>query len=110
MTPKPLEVIEEHFRQVKDPRMDRTKDHKRIDILVIAICAIICGAEGWVDIELYDKNKLHWLKTFLNLPNGIPSYYDRHYHDLFFSDIFSHSEQQSNPDKVFFSDKRFQNA
>jgi predicted transposase YbfD/YdcC len=74
MTPKPLEVIEEHFSKVKDPRKDRTKEHKLIDILVIAICAIICGAEGWVDIELYGKSKLHWLKTFLALPNGIPSH------------------------------------
>jgi len=74
MTPKPLEVIEEHFSKVKDPRKDRTKEHKLIDILVIAICAIICGAEGWVDIELYGNSKLHWLKTFLALPNGIPSH------------------------------------
>ena len=74
MTPKPLEVIEEHFSKVKDPRKDRTKEHKLIDILVIAICAIICGAEGWVDIELYGNSKLHWLKTFLALPHGIPSH------------------------------------
>jgi predicted transposase YbfD/YdcC len=74
MTPKPLEVIEEHFSKVKDPRKDRTKEHKLIDILVIAICAIICGAEGWVDIELYGNSKLQWLKTFLALPNGIPSH------------------------------------
>jgi len=74
MTPKPLEVIEEHFSKVKDSRKDRTKEHKLIDILVIAICAIICGAEGWVDIELYGNSKLHWLKTFLALPNGIPSH------------------------------------
>ena len=74
MIPKPLEVIEEHFSNVKDPRKDRTKEHKLIDILVIAICAIICGAEGWVDIELYGNSKLHWLKTFLALPNGIPSH------------------------------------
>jgi predicted transposase YbfD/YdcC len=74
MTPKPLEVIEEHFSKVKDPRKDRTKEHKLIDILVIAICAIICGADGWVDIELYGNSKLHWLKTFLALPHGIPSH------------------------------------
>jgi predicted transposase YbfD/YdcC len=74
MTPKPLEVIEEHFGQVKDPRKDRTKQHMLVDILVIAICAIICGAEGWVDIELYGNSKLTWLKTFLALPHGIPSH------------------------------------
>ena len=74
MPKKSLEAIEEHFRKVTDPRRDRTKDHKLIDIISIAICAVICGAEGWVDIELFGKSKLHWLKTFLELPNGIPSH------------------------------------
>ena len=74
MPKKPLEAIEEHFSKVTDPRKERTKDHKLIDIIVIAICAVICGAEGWVDIELYGNSKLHWLSTFLELPNGIPSH------------------------------------
>ena len=74
MPQKPLEAIEEHFSKVSDPRKDRTKDHKLIDIIVIAICAVICGAEGWVDVELFGKSKLPWLETFLELPNGIPSH------------------------------------
>lgn len=74
MPKRPLEAIEEHFSKVTDPRKDRTKDHKLIDIIVIAICAVICGAEGWVDIELYGNSKLHWLSTLLELPNGIPSH------------------------------------
>jgi predicted transposase YbfD/YdcC len=74
MPKKPLDAIEEHFSKVNDPRKDRTKEHKLINIIVIAICAIICGAEGWVDIELFGKSKLAWLKTFLELPNGIPSH------------------------------------
>ncbi len=74
MPKKPLEAIEEHFSKVTDPRKDRTKDHKLIDIIVIAICGVICGAEGWVDIELYGKSKQDWLRTFLELPNGIPSH------------------------------------
>jgi len=74
MPKKPLEAIEEHFSKVPDPRKDRTKDHKLIDIIAIAICAVICGAEGWVDIELYGKSKQPWLSTFLELPNGIPSH------------------------------------
>ena len=74
MPKRPLEAIEEHFSEVTDPRKDRTKEHKLIDIIVIAICAVICGAEGWVDIELYGNSKLHWLSTFLELPNGIPSH------------------------------------
>jgi predicted transposase YbfD/YdcC len=71
---KPLETIEEHFSKVTDPRKDRTKEHKLIDIISIAICAVICGAEGWVDIENFGKSKEIWLRTFLELPNGIPSH------------------------------------
>jgi predicted transposase YbfD/YdcC len=71
---QPLEVISEHFGKVTDPRIERTKDHSLINIIAIAICAVICGAEGWVDIELFGKSKLAWLKTFLELPNGIPSH------------------------------------
>jgi len=74
MPKKPLEAIEEQFSKVTDPRKDRTKDHKLIDIIVIAICAVICGAEGWTDIENFGNSKLPWLKTFLELPNGIPSH------------------------------------
>jgi predicted transposase YbfD/YdcC len=74
MSKRPLEAIEEHFSRVTDPRKDRTKDHKLIDIIVIAICAVICGAEGWTDIENFGNSKLPWLKTFLELPNGIPSH------------------------------------
>ena len=65
MPKKPLEAIEEHFSKVTDPRKDRTKEHNLIDIIAIAICAIICGAEGWVDIELYGNSKLHWLSNYL---------------------------------------------
>jgi predicted transposase YbfD/YdcC len=74
MLKKPLAAIEEHFSKVSDPRMDRSKEHKLIDIIAIAICAVICGAAGWVDIELFGKSKWPWLKSFLELPNGIPSH------------------------------------
>ena len=74
MSKKPLEAIEEHFSKVPDPRKDRTKEHKLIDIIAIAICAVICGAEGWTDIENFGKSKEIWLRTFLELPNGIPSH------------------------------------
>jgi len=74
MLKKPLDVLEARFSKVSDPRKDRTKEHKLIDIIGIAICAVICGAEGWVDIENYGNSKLTWLKTFLELPNGIPSH------------------------------------
>lgn len=74
MTKKPLEAIDEHFSKLTDPRKDRTKEHKLIDIIVVAICAVICGAEGWTDIENFGNSKLAWLRTFLELPHGIPSH------------------------------------
>ena len=63
----------EHFSNISDPRIDRTKRHKLIDILVIAICATICGADGWEEFELFGQAKHEWFKSFLELPNGIPS-------------------------------------
>lgn len=54
--------------------MDRTKLHQLEDIILIAILAVMCGGEGWVDIEAFGKAKEEWLKTFLALPNGIPSH------------------------------------
>jgi len=62
-----------HFQGIKDPRVDRTKKHLLTDILVIAILAIIAGAKGWEDMEIYGISKQDWLEDFLELPNGIPS-------------------------------------
>jgi predicted transposase YbfD/YdcC len=62
-----------HFIVVRDPRVQKRKKHKLVDILVIAVCAVICGAEGWEEMERYGLSKLEWLKTFLELPHGIPS-------------------------------------
>jgi predicted transposase YbfD/YdcC len=72
-----------HFASLKDPRIERTKRHKLLDIIIIAICGTICGADGWVEIEQFGKEKEEWLKTFLELPNGIPS------HDTF-GRVFAH--------------------
>ena len=58
---------------MEDPRVERTKRHKLLDILAIAICASICGADSWVHIEMFGKSKEEWFRTFLELPNGIPS-------------------------------------
>ncbi len=69
---KPKITIADHFLEMEDPRVDRTKRHKLIDILTIAICAVICGADSWVAIETYGCAKYEWLKAFLELPNGIP--------------------------------------
>ena len=66
--------INQHFGGVEDPRIDRTKLHKLIDILVIAICAIICGAVSWEDVADFGRAKEEWFQKYLELPNGIPSH------------------------------------
>ena len=71
---RPKITLIDHFEKLSDPRVDRTKDHKLIDILVIALCAMICGADNFVAMETYGKSKYEWLKQFLELKNGIPSY------------------------------------
>jgi predicted transposase YbfD/YdcC len=63
-----------HFAAVKDPRVDRTKRHALMDILVIGLLGVICGADGWTDVAEFGRAKQAWLKTFLELPNGIPSH------------------------------------
>jgi len=63
-----------YFDELEDPRMDRTKLHSLGDILVITICAVLCGADEWTEIELFGRSKRKWFKTFLALPNGIPSH------------------------------------
>jgi predicted transposase YbfD/YdcC len=63
-----------HFITITDPRIERGKAHRLIDIITIAICAVIAGAEGWVDIADFGEAKQDWFRTFLSLPNGIPSH------------------------------------
>ena len=67
-------ALTQHFAQVDDPRVERTRLHRLIDILVIAICAVICGAESWDDSAEFGEVKQDWFATFLELPNGIPSH------------------------------------
>jgi predicted transposase YbfD/YdcC len=71
---KPKITLIDHFSKLTDPRIERTKEHKLIDILTIAICGMICGADNWVAMEQYGNSKQEWLKQFLELPNGIPSH------------------------------------
>lgn len=71
---RPQTTISEHFSAIEDPRLDRTKKHQLIDIITITLCAVISGAESWSDIELFGNCKYDWFKSFLELPNGIPSH------------------------------------
>ena len=77
--PKPISIedlqtgFSNYFDDVPDPRVERTKQHLLKDILVIALLAVIAGADGWEDMENYGISKFTWLQKFLKLPNGIPS-------------------------------------
>jgi len=62
------------FAGLADPRQTSRCDHRLVDILAIAVCAVIACAESWEDIELYGRSKRAWLERFLALPNGIPSH------------------------------------
>lgn len=69
-----FEDWEKHFGQLEDPRVEGRIFHPMMDILMLALCAIISGAEGWVEVEQFGKTKHEWLKKFLQLPNGVPSH------------------------------------
>ncbi len=66
--------IAQHFVRLRDPRRNHCKRHLLIDIIVITLCATICGANDWQQIATFAQRRHDWLKTFLSLPNGIPSH------------------------------------
>jgi len=74
MCGQPNRVIQEAFRDLEDPRVEFLCDHKLFDIIVLAICAVVCGANHWTEVEVYGHEKEAWLRTFLELPHGIPSH------------------------------------
>lgn len=84
----PAPSLIEHFKGLNDPRVDRTKEHELIDILVIAICCLLCEGESFNDMEDFGNAKEEWFKGFLKLPNGIPS------HDTF-NRLFAALDPQS---------------
>jgi len=73
MQQTPVATITEHFSKLDAPRR-YNKSHLLLDIIVIAICAAICGADNWVDVENFGNAKHDWFKQFLKLPHGIPSH------------------------------------
>lgn len=74
MAASPGSTITEHFATLTDPRVDHTKRHQLLDLLTIALCAILCGADEWVAMEEFGNAKREWFDSFLDLPNGIPSH------------------------------------
>lgn len=69
-----LDSLRQHFEGLQDPRATRARRHELLDILVIAVCGVICGADTWVDIAEFGLAKQEWFEQFLHLPNGIPSH------------------------------------
>jgi predicted transposase YbfD/YdcC len=67
-------TIKHHFRKLKDPRINRHKRHQLLDIVVVALCAVLCGAKDWQQVETFGKQRLGWLRRFIELANGIPSH------------------------------------
>ena len=77
-----------HFAALPDPRVRRTRRHALVDILVITVCAVICGADDWVAIARFGRAKRRWFRQSLALPHGIPS------HDTF-GRVFAASDPQA---------------
>ena len=71
--PRALDHIVETFSGLEDPRIDRTKRHSLINVLVMALCGTICGAEGWDELVDFCEARRGWFETFLDMPNGVPS-------------------------------------
>ena len=74
MNGQPANSLEAYFGDLPDPRVEGRCDHRLGDIILVAICAVLCGAESWDDVEEFGESKQAWLQQFLALPNGIPSH------------------------------------
>ncbi len=74
MSNSALATLKRSFESLEDPRHQNSIDHLLIDILTLTICAVICGADSWIDVQNYGLAKQEYLQTFLTLPNGIPSH------------------------------------
>jgi hypothetical protein len=67
-------ALKAHFRKLKDPRRRHGQQHCFLDIIAIAICAVIAGADTWQESEAFGRRRHAWLKRFLTLPNGVPAH------------------------------------
>ncbi len=66
MTDHPLHALQDAFADLTDLRIDRTREHHLLDIVAIAVCAVICGADSWVAVEEFGNTKQAWLRTWLH--------------------------------------------
>jgi predicted transposase YbfD/YdcC len=73
-SPKLLELFAPYFGKLTDPRINRTKRHQLLDVIIVALCATLANADGWADIERFGRAKVDFFRQFLDLPNGIPSH------------------------------------
>ena len=74
MNEQPFASLEACFGDMPDPRVQGRCAHRLIDIILIAVCAVLCGAESWSEVEEFGQAKETWLKHYLDLPAGIPSH------------------------------------
>lgn len=70
----PAKIVQRHFENVTDPRVDRGANHDLLEMVFIALTAAVCGANGWVDVERFGKAKLDWFRKYIALPHGVPSH------------------------------------
>jgi hypothetical protein len=72
--PKSEITFARYFAELPDPRVNRTRKHRLDDILAVTLCAVICGADSFEEIERFGQAREEWLRRFLALPHGIPSH------------------------------------
>jgi predicted transposase YbfD/YdcC len=73
VVPNASAVAFDAFTDIEDPRINRTKLHPLMNVLVMALCGAICGANGWEDLVLFARSRRKWFATFLQMPHGVPS-------------------------------------
>lgn len=87
--------IEKYFGEIADPRTGENIQHPLLSIITLALCGVICGADGWVEVELFGRGKYEMFKDFIDLPHGIPSHDTlgrvfRHLNFQLFQECFIH--------------------
>jgi predicted transposase YbfD/YdcC len=74
MATGPASVVYKHFENLTDPRVERGNNHDQLEMVFLALTGVLCGAQGWADVERFAKSKIDWFRQYLRLENGIPSH------------------------------------